>query len=122
MRRPKILQQFRRRVIRAPTNVLSDYPVSFRVVMQDRSIKGEVTVPRNRLGKLIEFARTNELYGLSTVGLHGVTRLQCREAKALSMDLRALLRLGESVDPTWLALVEIVASDATATLVVSAGL
>jgi hypothetical protein len=38
------------------------------------------------------------------------------------MDLRALLQMGESVEQAWLAVVDMVSRDATATLVVSAGL
>ena len=121
MRRPKILQQFTRRVVQAPQKVLSDYPVRFSAVDEDGSVKGEASVPRNRLGELMELARSSALHGLPTIGLHGLTRLQCREAQALAKELRALLQMGESVDPAWLAVVDAVARETSATLVVSAG-
>lgn len=69
MRRPKILQQLMRRVVRAPERVLSDYLVRFTGVEGDGTVKAEASVPRNRLGRLIELARSKALYGLPTIGV-----------------------------------------------------
>lgn len=110
MRRPRILQPVRRPPAPRRTE-LSDYPIAFAVVDQEGICRSEGSIARNELHRLMGRARELDRWALSSIGLHGLTRLDACQARGVWADLKALRRLGEPIDSALLDVIAQAAQD-----------